>query len=74
METLTDIFKQVFDNPDISLSPETTASDVDGWDSLSHTLLILAIELRFKIHFNQKDIRSHKKVGDLIQSIESKLN
>ncbi len=34
MDDLTDVFRQVFDNPGISLSPETSANDVDGWDWL----------------------------------------
>jgi acyl carrier protein len=73
METLTDIFINIFDNPDISLSPETTANDVDGWDSFSHTLLIMAIESRFKLTFTQKEIFNFKNVGDIAACINGKL-
>jgi len=74
IEALNDIFRIVFDDPSINIRPEMTANDVEGWDSLSHVNLILAIENHFNIHFTQKELRGHKKVGDLIQSIESKIN
>jgi acyl carrier protein len=74
IEALNDIFRIVFDDPSINIGPEMTANDVEGWDSLSHVNLILAIENHFNIHFTQKELRSHKKVGDLTQSIESKIN
>ena len=74
IDILNDIFRTVFDDPNITVLPEMTANDVEGWDSLSHLNLILAIEERFNIQFTQKELRSHKKVGDLIQSIESKIN
>ncbi len=73
MEPLTNIFREVFDDDDISLSPEMTADDVDGWDSLSHVNLIVTIESRFSIRFSQKELLTFKNVGDLMSSIESKL-
>lgn len=67
------IFCEVFDDEDIEIAPETTADDVDGWDSLSHVNLIVAVETRFNIRFNQKELLTFKNVGDLMRSIESKL-
>jgi acyl carrier protein len=49
-----------------------TADDVDGWDSLSHVNLNLAIEYGFNIRFSQKEILSFKNVGDLLKCIERK--
>lgn len=63
----------VFDDDDIKLSSDTTANDVDGWDSLSHVNLITAIELRFNIRFSQKELLKHRNVGDLIANIEQKM-
>ncbi|MGA2489624.1 MAG: acyl carrier protein [Anaerolineales bacterium] len=74
IDILKEIFCTVFDNPDINIQPEMTANDVEGWDSLSHVNLILAVENHFNIHFTQKELRSLKKVGDLIHSIESKIS
>jgi acyl carrier protein len=72
MDSLTEIFRSVFEDDSIILKPEMTANDVEGWDSLSHVVLILAIENRFHVKFNQKDLMTQKNVGDLVRSIESK--
>ncbi len=73
METLTEVFRQVFDNPEITLTPQTTADDVEGWDSLSHINLIMAVENRFNIRFKQKEVLGFRNVGDLAACVESKL-
>jgi acyl carrier protein len=72
-ERLTKVFRIVFDDESIVLSPELTANDVDGWDSLSHINLLIAIELEFGIEFKQNEIQNFANVGELIQSIEKKL-
>ena len=73
LKPLNEIFCEVFDDDEIELTPEMTADDVDGWDSLSHVNLIVTIETRFKIRFNQKELLTFKNVGDLMKSIESKI-
>jgi acyl carrier protein len=73
METLTGVFRQVFDDPEIVLTPATTADDIEGWDSLSHINLIVAVETQFNIRFKQKEVLSFKNVGDLANCVESKL-
>lgn len=69
-----DIFREVFDDDELAVAPETTADDVDGWDSLSHVNLIFAVESRFSIRFTQKELRSFKNVGDLVSCIERKVH
>ncbi len=71
---LNDIFREVFDDDDINITPDMTADDVDGWDSLSHVNLIVTIETRFSIRFTQKELLTFKNIGDLMASIESKLS
>jgi acyl carrier protein len=73
VEPLTGIFREVFDDDEIVLSPEMTADDVDGWDSLSHVNLIVTIETRFNIKFTQKELLTFRNVGDLMASIERKV-
>ena len=63
----------VFDDDTLLISPEMTANDVDGWDSLSHVNLIIAVETKFKIRFTQKELLTFKNVGDLLKATESKL-
>lgn len=73
MEKLNGIFRMVFADDDIVLAPTTTSNDIDGWDSLSHVNLIVAIERSFNIRFGQKELLTFKNVGDLHGSIESKI-
>lgn len=67
------IFCEVFDDEDIRITPEMTANDVDGWDSLSHVNLIVAVESKFDIRFSRKEIVSLKNVSDLLECIRNKI-
>ena len=68
---LEDIFKEVFDE-DITLNRETTADDIDNWNSLNHIRLIVTIELAFKVKFNAQEIDSLQNVGEFVDLLESK--
>mgnify|MGYP000886622418 CR=1 FL=1 len=72
-ERLTKVFRTVFDNESITLTPDLTADDVDEWDSLSHINLMLAIELEFGIEFSQSEIQNFSNVGELIECVKTKL-
>lgn len=67
-----DIFRDILDEESLILTRDTTANDVDGWDSLSHIQLIVAIEKQFKVKFSSKEILSWKNVGELIDSLQAK--
>lgn len=67
------VFREVFDDDEIHVTPEMTADDIDGWDSLSHVNLILAIESTFGIRFSQKELLKFNNVGDLMRAINSKI-
>jgi acyl carrier protein len=73
-EILNGVFQQVFDDDTIAISPEMTANDIDGWDSLSHVNLIVAVETRFGIRFSQKELLTFKNIGDLLRCIEGKIS
>ena len=72
-EILNGVFQQVFEDDTIQVGEKTTADDIDGWDSLSHVNLIVAVETIFKVRFSQKELLTFKNVGDLVRSIESKI-
>ncbi len=72
-EQLNQVFQLVFDDANIQIRPEMTADDIEGWDSLSHVNLMVAVESAFNIEFGQREILSFKNIGDLIQSIENKI-
>jgi acyl carrier protein len=69
---LTEVFRDVFDDDDIVVTPELTASDVDEWDSLRHIRLVAAIERRFAVNFSAAEIGRLKNVGQLVSLITEK--
>ncbi len=66
------IIKKTFDNDDVSITLETTADDVDEWDSMTHLELIDAIEKHFKVRFALGELQSLKNIGDMIKLILKK--
>ncbi len=72
-DQLTEVFIDVFDEVDITLSDNTTADDIDEWDSLEHITLITAIEKEFKIRFKMSEVSSMKNVGEMVDIIESRI-
>jgi acyl carrier protein len=69
---LTKIMRDVFDDDDLVVTPELTANDVEGWDSVSHITLIVAIEEAFGIKFKSAELEKMKNVGQLVEQIEKK--
>ncbi len=68
------IFRDILDEESLNLTRDTTANDVDGWDSLTHIQLIVAIEKHFKVKFSSKEILSWKNVGELLDSLKARAN
>ena len=66
---LSEIFQDVFDEDSIKLTPELSAKDVDGWDSLTHIRLILTIEKAFGIRFRVGEVEATKNLGGLVDLI-----
>jgi len=68
-----EIFREELELDNLVLTDETTADDVEEWDSLSHVQLVAAMEEAFGIEFKSREILSWENIGDLIDSIEKKL-
>ena len=72
-EELSAVFRDVFDDDTISLRSETTADDIDGWDSQAHVTLVVATEMRFGIKFRTAELELLRNVGDFARLIETRL-
>ena len=62
---LNKVFRDVFDDDSINVTPKTTAKDIEDWDSLEHITLISAVEREFKMKFKMGEISSMKNVGEM---------
>jgi len=71
-EELTVVFRDVFDDETITLTPNTTADDIDGWDSQAHVTLVVATEVHFKIKFRTAELESLRNVGDFAGLIHAR--
>ncbi|MBK7139327.1 MAG: acyl carrier protein [Bacteroidetes bacterium] len=67
------IFKEELDNEEIELTMESTAKDIEDWDSLSHIHLMVAIEKHFKIRFTSSEISNFKNVGEMVETVKKRL-
>jgi acyl carrier protein len=71
-DSLTEIFSDVLDDDSIVLRRETTAKDVQGWDSMTNVQLMLSAEQIFKVHFSAGQIQSFRNIGDMVDFIIEK--
>lgn len=70
MQKVTEIFHDVFDDDSIVLTDETTAADIEDWDSLTHITLITEIEDAFNFKFDMGDVLGMANVGEMITILE----
>lgn len=70
---INEVFRYEFDDKSLEIKEETTASDVEGWDSLKHISLIEAIEDEFDIRFTMLEVNGMKNVGEMAAIIEERL-
>ncbi len=73
LQGLNEVFREVFDDEDIELKRETTADDIEGWDSLNHVTLMLRIEKAFGVKFTSSQVAKLKDVGELVDMLAAKL-
>ncbi len=68
-ERLNEVFRNIFDDDDIEVNRETTADDIEDWDSLEHIRLIGAVEREFGVKFTMKEVSTMKNVGEMMDII-----
>ncbi len=72
LELVRETLADVLDLDDVEITTATSAEDIEEWDSLSHVRLIVAIERKFGIRFNNSEIGSLMNVGDLVRLIDAR--
>ena len=71
-EKMNEIFRNVFDDENITLNDETNAEDIEDWDSLEQINLIVAIENEFEMMFDMAEVADLANVGEMVDLILSK--
>ena len=73
LDKLSDIFKVLFNRPDLELNDNLTAKDVPGWDSFNHVNLIINIEEEFGVRFSNDEVGGIQNVGNLKKLLATKI-
>ena len=71
-DRLNEVFRDVFDDDEITVNEDTTADDIEDWDSLEHINLISAVEVEFGIRFKMGEVSSMKNVGEMVEIIKTR--
>ena len=74
IDRITSIFREVFDDDGLVVTPEMTADDIDEWDSLSHIRLIVSHGIEFGVKLKTTELSDLRNVGDFIDLLKSKLD
>ena len=69
---LQEVFQDTFQDDEIALTRDTTATDIEGWDSLMHVTLMLNVEAGFDVRFSSTEVAVLKTVGELADLVRSK--
>ncbi len=70
---LNEVFQAVFQDDEIEIDRETTAKDVEGWDSLMHVSLMVNVERTFGVKFTSGEISGLKNVGEMVDMLDHRL-
>jgi acyl carrier protein len=74
LSTVGNIIREVLEVPALEVTKDTSAADVDEWDSMTHIQLITAIEAQYKVRFALGELQALKNVGDMVSLIQKKLS
>ena len=73
-EKLNEIFQDIFDDDELEVTAETTAADIEDWDSLVHVNLVISVEKSFGIKFKMEEFITMKNVGNMVNLISAYLS
>lgn len=73
-DAVQDIFRDIFDDEDLVITRETTAEDIEDWDSLEQINLLTAMGRRFDLKFKLEDVSNLSNVGDMLDLVARMLH
>lgn len=73
LDKMTGVFRAIFDDETITLTDETTAADIEDWDSLEQINILVALEKLFEMKFTAADVEKLQNVGGMVDLIEGRL-
>lgn len=73
IEQLQGVFDDLFQDSNLTVTPDLSAHDVEEWDSLMNVQLMVAAEQQFNISISAVDVENLQTVSDLIRMIRNKL-
>lgn len=74
LEKIHPIFSSILEHSNFKLQFETTAEDVDGWESITHMIIISEIEKTFEIKFKLMDLMNMNNIGSLVKTIQKEIS
>ena len=74
LEQIRLVLADVFDDDELAVTEETTAEDIDGWDSFAQMQIIAGLEETFDIHFTIEEVVGFKSVGDMVKTVEEHMH
>lgn len=72
LKNITDILRDLLHQPALELSANTTADQVERWDSLVQVNLIMTLERHYRIKFSLGEIKRLRNVGEMVSLITAK--
>jgi acyl carrier protein len=73
LKDIQEIFREVFENSGLIVTPDTKPADIHEWDSLTHVLLLSKIEKKFGVKFSLDDMLKFENIGDICNSVSRKI-
>jgi acyl carrier protein len=71
-ERLDAVFQDVFDDDSIHVNAQTTADDIEDWDSLEHINLVSSVEDEFGMKFSMGEVTGMKNVGEMADLVKAR--
>ena len=66
------IIRSELDDQPLEITEHTVIDGIDGWDSVAHVRIIVAIETRFSVRFEPDEYMDFQNVGEVIDCLEKK--